>query len=478
MAIPDSANRKEKNDSGESHRPFRWPLFTEPENRDRNQSKDEKIVNAYMEKIDIDGWCIIKRPGLQLNTQPSGGAATGQGIFYWKSSIYSVIGGNLYKDTTSKGAVDSTGGVYRFTACLGGTPKLFLMNGVKAYTYDDTNGLVNVSNVNYPSNAVKGCAFLDGTIYVMDTNANIFGSNINDPQTWTATNLIVAQIEPDGGVAIAKQLNYIVAFKQWSTEIFYDAANPTGSPLSPVQAAKINYGCVSAETVQDIDGAIYWVGTNKSGSVTVMKLDQVKPSIISTKPIERMLESINWSSGVFSFQFKTAGHRFYGITSTTNNLTFVYDTAENLWSQWTDVNANYFPIVSSTWNGVASTFELVQHQSNGKIYKADISFTSDDGAAIPVDIITPIFDAETHYKKMLSVVEVIADMAPGFTLFIRNSDNDYQTWSNFRKIDLGKLRPRLINCGSFTRRAYHLHHIGNVQFRLYALEYQLGLGTL
>lgn len=458
--------------------PYRWPLLILPENRDRDQTKDGKIVNAYMEKLDINGYCIIKRPGLSNFSQPSGGAATGLGIFNWRGNIYSIFGTTLYKDNVSKGTVDGTNGVYRFSSSLGGTPKLFMMNGVKAYTYDDTNGLVQVTDVDFPASLVKGVAYLDATTYVMDSSANIYGSGLNDAQSWDATNLIVAQIEPDGGVAINKQLNYVVAFKQWSTEIFYDAANPTGSPLSPVQAAKINFGCASAETVQEIDGALFWVTINRSGSIGVMKLDQVKPTIISTKAIERLLENINWSTNIHSFQFKSAGHRFYGITSTTTNITLIYDTIENLWSEWTDFNGDYFPIVSSTWNSTSSSFELLQHKSNGRIYQADISFTTDAGSTIPVDIITPIFDAGTYYKKMLSALQVIADITPGVMLGIRKSDNDYKTWSNFRMVDLGKLHPRLINCGSFARRAYHLHHEGDVQFRIYALEYQLGLGTL
>lgn len=475
MATNDIMNRPGEE---EAKHPFRWPLLAAVENRSRDQTKDGKIINAYMEKLDQGDWCIIKRPGLSAYSQPSGGSATGRGIVHWRGNIYSIFGTTLYKDGVSKGTVNGTNGVYKFTSTLGGTPKLFLMNGVKAYTYDDTNGLVEVTDADYPTSLVKGCVYLDGTVYVMDSTAQIFGSALNDTQTWTATNLIVAQIEPDGGIALHKQLNYVVAFKQWSTEIFYDAANATGSPLSPVQAAKVNFGCASAESVQEIDGALYWITINKSGSAGAMKLDQVKPTIISTKAVERLLENIDWSSGVYSFQFKSAGHRFYGITSTTTNITLIYDTMENLWSEWTDTAGNYFPIVGSTWNSVSSTFELLQHESNGRIYKADISFTTDNGDSIPVDIITPIFDAGTRFKKMLSVLEIVSDVTPGILLFIRNSDDDYRTWKNYRTVDLGKLHPKLINCGTFSRRAYHLRHVGETQFRLYALEYQLGLGTL
>jgi hypothetical protein len=67
---------------------------------------------------------------------------------------------------------------------------------------------------------VPGIVFLDGYFIVMDTEATIYTSAINDASSWNALDFITAQIEPGAGKALAKSQNYVIAFKQWSTEFF------------------------------------------------------------------------------------------------------------------------------------------------------------------------------------------------------------------------------------------------------------------
>ncbi len=393
------------------------------------------------------------------------------------SSIAVNTGGSGYTVAPTiniTGGLDTSNGVYAFSSCLG-TKKMFLMNGVKAYTYDDANGLVQVTDANYPAAAVKGAAYLDGVIYVMDANAKIYGSSINDPQTWPALDTIIAQIEPDGGVAIAKQLVYVMALKQWTTEVFFDSANPVGSALGAVQGARLSYGCASADSVQDIDSVLVWMSTNLSAGFQIILVDQLKASVISSKPIERLLEKATVSvNQVFSWQLKIDGHRFYLLTLKSLNLTLCFDLNEKMWSQWTDTNDNYFPIVSATYNGIT---RYLQHETNGKLYNTDSSYVTDDGSLITVDLYTPNFDGGTRHKKYLKHLEIIADQTTGSMLHARKSDDDYQSWSNFRDIDLGKKRPRLSDCGSFRRRAYHFRHRCNKELRIEAAELQMDVGT-
>lgn len=456
--------------------PKRFPLTMSPENRDATTTKDARLVNGYMEKSSDGSYKLFKRPGTLLSTQPSGGSGSGYGVYNWRGNIYSVVGTTFYKDLVSKGTVDGTGGVYRFTPCLGGTPRVTFGNGIKAYTYDDTNGLVQITSPSFPATFYKGWAYLDKTTYVMSSPNNIYGSPLDDPQgVWDALNLINAQIEPDTGIGLDKQLVYVVAFKQWNTEIFYDQVNATGSPLGTVQGAKVRYGCASIETVQSIDDNLFWVATNRGSSVQVIAMSDLKAVPISTPPVERLLDGADYSA-CFSWAFKHAGHWFYGITLKNSNLTLVYDIRENLWSQWMDTNYNYWPIVSMTFT--SGLGHLGQHETNGKIYLLDTLYNNDDNSLFTVDAYTPNVDFGVRRRKLMSSLEFIADQQPGSILQVRKTDDDYQSWSNFRNVDLGVRRPRLSNCGTFTRRAYNLRHRCNTPLRLEAMEMQLDLGTL
>jgi hypothetical protein len=466
--------------------PKRLPLVIEPENRDESSEKDAKLVNAYVEASPGgDEYWIFKRPGLgQVGTTLSG---AGLGVYNWNGNIYSIFGTTLYKNSVSIGTVGATGGVYRFTSSLGSTPRLQMMNSVYAYNWDNTT-LTAISGANFPGNtyvdpAVKGIVYLDGSTFVLDTKAYIHGcdtpAGLNRPDLWTdVLNLLGAQIEPDQGVFLAKQLVYVLALKEWSTEVFYNAQNAVGAlTLSPVQGAKLNYGCVSADSVQEIDGNLVWLSTNRSSSIQVVLVQALKATIISTKAIDRLLGEADFTS-VASFVVKYKGHQFYGVTLKNNNITLVYDFVDKKWAQWTDSNGNYFPISSATFG---STHErILQHESNGKLYDFDQSNYTDDGSVIVVDIITPNFDGGVRRRKHLNAMEFIGDQTAGSFLQVRFNDADYDParWTNFRTVDMSVPRPRLPNCGTFTRRATHIRHIAATRLRLQAVELQLDVGTL
>lgn len=458
--------------------PKRFPLVAAPDNRDSSTAKDAKLVNGYVEKDPLTGdWQLFKRPGTLLQSQPSGGAATGRGIYNWFGAIYSVFGTTMYKNLVSKGTVDGTNGSYKFSQSSGATPRLVLGNGVKGYTYEDGGGLVQITDGDFPSAFYKGWAYLDKTTYIMKSPNVILGSDLDLPTSWDPLNSINAQIRPDTGVGLGQQLVYVIAFKQFSTEIFYDAANATGSPLGTVQGAKVNWGCASIDSVQDIDGMLFWVATNEEAAPQIIMMKELRPEIISTPAVERLIGNADFSQ-VYSWAFKESGHYFYGLTLVPENLTLVYDAREKQWAQWTDMSGNYFPMCSAT-KGTTNN-SLFQHATNGKIYTIDSSYVNDDGDLIQVDLVSPNTDLGTKRRKLMNVLEFVGDQVAGSVMQVRFNDNDYDPakWSNFRNVDLSKKRPILTQCGTFSRRATHLRHRCNTAFRISAAEMQIDLGSL
>lgn len=526
--------------------PVRLPLLVSPSNRNQNTKRDAKLINGYIEQISEDEYWVYKRPGMQeFSALP---AATGLGIYNWDNDIYEIWGDKLYKNGVAvSGTVDNTKG-YTFSSTLGDTHKLFFHNTVKAYTYDPTNGIVQVpasvfidsltgdvstgvatitniapnttgmtigmylsgnnipdgakiltvdsstqitmdvnatgtatgvaftaDNYGIPANLVPGSAYLDGTTYVMDSDAAIYGSDINDPQTWDPLNKIIAQIEPEDGVALSKQLVYVIAYKQSSVEVFYDAGNATGSPLSPVQGAKVNVGARIAASIQDLEGTLLWVSQSRNGSVAVYVMDGLKARHVSSPSIEKLLENADFTT-VYSWSVRVCGHKFYGLTIVDKNITLVYDLTSSRWYEWTDANGNYMPIVSSTYDGDQKP--LLQHASNGKVYYPEDMYYLDDGSIFGFNLYTPNYDGGTRLKKMMISQDIICDQTNGSILKVRQSDDDYQTWTNFREVDLSVNRPRLTNLGTFRRRAFHYAHYCNTPLRIKAVEMQIDLGTL
>lgn len=459
--------------------PKRLPLVIEPENRNDLATKDARLINGFMEKIDgTKEYRLYKRPGLASYFSTS--AAAGLGTYNWLGDVYAVFGSKFYRNGVEVGSgMDTTGGIYRFDQCLG-TPQLQLSNGVGAFNYTVGGGLAAITGLNFPTAPFpKGWAYLDGTTYVMDFDANIHGCDtLNDPTAWAdVLNVIQAQIEPDRGRALTKQLVYVVALKEWSSEVFYDQQNATDSPLGPVQGAKFSYGCAAADSVQRIDDTLFWVSTNRDASVQVVMVNNLKLEIVSSKAIDRLLEKADLSV-VRSFTFKIGGHKFYILTVPSINLTLVYDSVEKMWAQWTDAAGNYFPIVASTFS--AADGHIVQHGTNGKLYKMSTQYFNDAGVVITTDIYTPNFDGGTTRGKMLSNMWAIGDQTAGSVLKVRTNDEDYSptAWTGWREFDMSQRRPNIDDCGTFLRRAWNIRHDSNTHMRLEGVELQLDLCTL
>lgn len=460
--------------------PKRWPLAVTPENRDATTAKDAKLVNGYLEKDPRGGWQAIKRPGTALTTYGVG-AGLGYGIYNWLGDIYTVCNANLYKNGVSVGVGNFAYGC-SFSAGLGATPRLTIQGGPAVnsmWRYDSVGGLVAITPPPTAVALTPGLAYVDGTTYVMDTNAVIWGSGINDTTSWNALNYLVAQIEPDPGVALAKQLVYVVALKQWSTEFFYDAGNAAGSPLAPVQGAKINWGCAAASSLQDIDGDLFWLGTTREGSPEVIRLHNLQASVVSTKYVEKLCSTSALTS-VTSWSHKGSGHSFYGLTINPGNVTLVYDVKEGTWAQWTNSVGDALTIAYSASLGVTTLVQTSGGSVASNVYRMSETLYTDNNVVIPFDLYTPNFDAGVDRRKTLQMLRVNGDQTQGSTLQIRCNDHDYDPlkWTSFRSLDLGKQRPFLTNCGTFYKRAYHFHHQANTPLRISSVDLQLELGTL
>jgi hypothetical protein len=496
--------------------PKKLPLIAQAGNRDSTTLKDAKLVNCYAERREeLEGYIIEKRFGMTPQSD-SVDNETGRGILPFGTiasdsnlrvqppilttapsgqiHVWGWSGTVLFKTwqviATLAGGQSTTVSVGVIPATPSQGAQYILGFGTTAYVNSPSTGagFVPITDPNYPAGTVAGFVYLDGTLYVMSTAGAIFGSlNLNDPFHWDPLNVIFAQAEPDIPVMLAKQLTYIVAIKSTSTQFFYDAGNPTGSPLAPVPGALVNYGCISADTVQSIDDLLLWVTSNIDATPQVLLLKNLAPTIISTPAIERLLEAGNANDQYISFSFKLAGHKFYGFSNIQANLTLVYDIGQNLWYEWTDADGNYYPVMAvqvstpfSVTPQVNPASLVVQLRTTGQTYimQPDYQLPTDNGIVFAVDIITPNFDGGTDRRKTMNAMWINADQTKGSYLKVRYSDNDYKSWTNWREFNLGINKPMLTQFGTFTKRAHHFRHECNTPFRAVSVGMQLDIGTL
>lgn len=253
------------------------------------------------------------------------------------------------------------------TDVAGGTVGFVFKSTADAFYYNGTT-VTKITDAQYPTTTVRGIAYLDGTYYVMNPNGQIFGSDLNSPTSWTALNMIVAQMEPDGAVALARLLNYIVAFGVYTTEFFFDAGNPApGSPLSPYTSGMLNVGCAAAGSVAQTNNQLFFIGVTKQRGRSIYMMTGTTPQIISTPSIERIINEDDLSE-VFSFCVKISGHNFYVLTLVNSDITLACDISTGDWKEWTSLTQTApISISTLTYNSTTGLVTATTGTAHGRL---------------------------------------------------------------------------------------------------------------
>lgn len=474
--------------------PQRWPLVTDPLNRAASTLQDGRLINCYAElNKQTKEFDVIKRAGWEQNgsyTNTVGFVA--EGFFAWyplpaasAPDVLSIVAQsgagptrlfnyNTYVQDVS-GLISPTPQRWDFVPLNDNPSTLFMKQVNNGYVWDGAvaTAIADAAYVSFQSILVPGAAYLNSRIYVATYENDVYNSSNNDDATvWNTLDVIKANNTVGYALGIVRHLQYILVFKGSSTEPFYDAGNPSpGSPLSRVDGVRIPFGLTSFNTVKSYNDVLHWVG-QAEGSIPsgvdyrVIQMRGLDPSVISTPYIERLL-----IDGLYGNIVTFAGHRFYTLWGFSNELSLWYDIDQGVWSEMYGVLAIF--------NSVEVSGFMFYQYYNGAVYQLTTTKYYDfTDQAIETQIYTPNIDFGLDREKFLSGLYFAGDQVTGSLIQVRYSDDDYQTWSQFRQVDLSQKRPALWDEGSFYRRAYHLYHVANTPMRLRALGLQLDVGVL
>lgn len=302
------------------------------------------VSNEIWQTLDGVTWTLFQ-------ANPAYGARDSFAFFFGSFWVLSGINAaSTYLSDVWKGAVNSGTSLpltptitclpfsFSQTSATVTNPLLFFKSNKDAYTYNPNLAtLTKVTSPNYPATTVPGIVYLDTYFFVMDAAGKIWNSAINDPTTWTALGTIPMQGEPNGGVAIGKVGQYLVALGVWSTQFFYD--NAVAAPASPlaVNPTLDNLtGCASGDSVVAAQSTLIWLGQNRQDGRGIFMLQGYVPTRVSTTFIDRLLEDDNLTS-VRAYSTSIGGHACYVLTLGNSNITLVYDFTTQNWTVFTSL---------------------------------------------------------------------------------------------------------------------------------------------
>jgi hypothetical protein len=328
----------------------------------------------------------------------------------------------------------------------------------------------------FPTPHVASPSSLDEYIFLGESNSiDIYNSDLGFPFSWSALNFVGAESYSDPIVALARQNNFVVALGTESTEFMYNYAKNNQitdftSPLDRYESLVLQVGCLNKDAIFQTERSLLFIAVSNLGGKAVWRLDGTTAKEISTEYIEKFLDLESNSTAVTGFGMRIAGHTLFIVNLPTANKSFVYDLEENMWVEW-QYNGGDLPFVSfCDVDGVC----VIQHATNGKLYKVDPLVYNDFDVDITARIRLAKQDFESDAYKYFSKIVVIGD-ASQHSDILRWSDDDYVTWSADKTLTAGA-RPYFLRAGISRRRAWELEYTHNSPRRLEALEINYIIG--
>lgn len=329
----------------------------------------------------------------------------------------------------------------------------------------------------------RGIVQLNGATYVPDGFDKIYNSGNDNPTDWAATDFVSAELENDYIKIIFKHHNNLVALGEHTIQFFYDAGNPApGSPLDPRPDQSRNVGISDANSLWQSGDTTFWIAENKDNNKVVVMLQDFNLRVISNPAIERVLVEGDWAGTASGISID--GNVYY--TFDTSRETYVYDVENSVWYIWyfqdrTDLDPlNISHSATDDLNGAT----YVACSDKQGLYLADIAVYRDQltyqtSTQIEMLLCTDKFRGPPKtegLRKFMRSLQVVGDKTSSSqTINISWSDDDYQTFTTARTLDLNT-RNRLTRLGWFEERAFRLNISVNKRIRMEALNFDYILG--
>ena len=274
----------------------------------------------------------------------------------------------------------------------------------RAVTFKDlfisVNGVDNPQKIDESSGAdLGGSPPVTDTIalhknYLFLTGNNtypsrVYYSNLDTPETWGASSYF--DVNPDDGdrcIGFRVTLDALIIFKEYNVYLLYGdtPAFTEGLTLWRIKKASTDTGSVNQGSIVEVNKNLIYLSRNKGfqtfgGGVTTseVEFDSLTSATLSrdiTPTIADLNESRFSQAEAINFDYKYICSVPNG-SSTTNNLTLVYDYATGDWLVW-DIPANCWTVFRAS--GVDNLY--FGDPATGKIYVYTPTTYSDNGTAI------------------------------------------------------------------------------------------------
>lgn len=353
---------------------------------------DNRCVNLFPEAIPEGGKTagfLNRAPGLEfLQT-----VGTGPIRALWAhqtngSDFYVVSGIEVYKLSSMTGTPQLLGtvsGTGPVSIADNGATIFFACNG-PSYTYfEPTNSFDQITDVNFPGAVTV--AYIDTLFVFNEPNSQRVWSVVTQnaitgdyiyPLVFDPLTFASIDGSPDGVVAINVDHRQMWVFGTDSTEVWYDVGG-SAFPLTPIQGAFNEIGCVAAYSVAKLDNTLWWLGSDARGQGIVYKANGYAGVRVSTHAIEYAIAQYGNLSDALAYTYQQEGHAFYVLIFPSANATWVYDVSTQAWHERAGFDNGEFTRHRSNCQCNFGGNTIVGDFENGNIYRFNLDVYADNG---------------------------------------------------------------------------------------------------
>ena len=402
----------------------------------------QRLVNLYAE-MNPEGakypYTLYGTPGLVkwADTASSSGI---QGMQVMGGLLYVISANTVYKITTA-GVVATvgtiTGAQLQVDLSNNGTEMVAVTSDQDAFVITSASVAQIASGL--PANVTSAC-FLDGYhVFSKASTGEFYISTAYDPATIDATDFATAEESPDNLVRCTAFNSALWLFGETSYEVYYNSG-ASDFPFEQISGAvNTSRGCAAKFSVAQEDNTLFFLGDDR----IVYRVQGYTPQRVSTHAVESAFNEYTTIDDAIAFVYTQSGHKFYVLTFPTENATWVYDVASQVWHERKSFDTNRWRINCHV-NFAGKN--LVGDYSNGKIYELDLDVYKDDS-----DTIERIAEGSVIWndKKRLIYDTVSLDLEAGTGLItgqgsnpqviLTYSDDGKKTWSNERWATMGAI---------------------------------------
>lgn len=395
-----------------------------------------------------------------------------RGLWLARGVLYAVAGAGLYRisnawTATLLATLSSTNGMI---SMADNNTQLCVVAGADGYVLDLDTGLVTVLSNSTPNwRGSYTVDVIDG--YGVFTEPDSYQIYTSGPQDFTALNpLDFGSAESSTGPIIAHIVKHreVLILKDRTGEVWFDAGNADGIPLSPNMGAAIEVGCLATHSLQKIAGTAFWLGRDVSGASVVFAMSAYVPQRISTHALEELLSPLTEAqlSGATAYTYHQEGLSYYALQVPGVSTTWVYELAGGIWHERAEFSAGQYQKDAAVVHAFAYGVHVVGDLA-GKLYRLDTAINTSNGAPMVRERVTPHNATPGSNIKRFGSFQVDCNVGAGLSgadgkLMLRYSNDGGITWGHWRDLTLG-------NIGEYRARA-RATMLGHARDRVWSIR--------